>query len=107
MAQLATKPDHVVPDKPGSFWKYPPAQKGHALPCAVHAAFRWVHPQPQAAQEVCYLIPRFGEPFSAFAEQQKVSSAGESHPDALSEPYVNVSAHTAPASEPRRTPNCQ
>ena len=36
-----------------------------------------------------------------------VSSAGESHPDALSEPYVNVSAHTAPAKEPRRTPICQ
>src|ERR1035438_1872508 len=28
---------------------------------------------------------------------QEVSSAGESHPDALSEPYLNLSAHTAPA----------
>ena len=36
-----------------------------------------------------------------------VSSPGESHPEALSEPYVNVSAHTAPAREPRRTPSCQ
>ena len=36
-----------------------------------------------------------------------VSSPGESHPEALSEPYVNVSAHTAPALEPRRTPICQ
>ena len=36
-----------------------------------------------------------------------VSSAGESHPDALSEPYLNVSAHTAPARELRRTPICQ
>ena len=36
-----------------------------------------------------------------------VSSAGESHPRALSEPYVNLSAHTAPAVEPRRTPICQ
>ena len=36
-----------------------------------------------------------------------VSSAGESHPHALAEPYVNVSAHTAPAVEPRRTPICQ
>jgi len=35
-----------------------------------------------------------------------VSSAGESHPHALAEPYVNVSAHTAPAVEPRRTPIC-
>ena len=40
-------------------------------------------------------------------EQGEVSSAGESHPDALSEPYVNVSAHTAPARKPRRTPSCQ
>ena len=37
----------------------------------------------------------------------EVSSAGESHPRALSEPYVNLSAHTAPAVEPRRTPICQ
>ena len=37
----------------------------------------------------------------------QVSSAGESHPHALAEPYVNVSAHTAPAVEPRRTPICQ
>src|SRR5206468_10304245 len=37
----------------------------------------------------------------------EVSSAGESHPHALAEPYVNVSAHTAPAVEPRRTPICQ
>ena len=39
--------------------------------------------------------------------RHEVSSAGGSHPDALSEPYMNVSAHTAPAMEPRRTPNCQ
>ena len=30
-----------------------------------------------------------------------VSSPGESHPQALSEPYVNVSAHTAPIIQPR------
>jgi hypothetical protein len=29
-----------------------------------------------------------------------VSSAGESHPDALSDPYVNLAAHTAPVMEP-------
>jgi hypothetical protein len=28
-------------------------------------------------------------------------------PHALSEPYLNLSAHTAPAMEPRRTPICQ
>src|ERR1035441_7166502 len=36
-----------------------------------------------------------------------VSSPGESHPEALSEPYLNLSAHTAPAMEPRRSPICQ
>ena len=60
-AQLAAKPDHVVPDKPRSFWKYPPAQKGHAFPCAVHAAFRWVHPQPQAAHSTKRGYPGLGQ----------------------------------------------
>src|SRR5450756_2113047 len=41
------------------------------------------------------------------AMHDRVSSPGESHPEALSEPYVNLSAHTAPAMEPRRTPICQ
>jgi hypothetical protein len=35
------------------------------------------------------------------------SRPGESHPEPLSEPYLNLSAHTAPAMEPRRTPICQ
>jgi hypothetical protein len=39
--------------------------------------------------------------------QDKVSSAGESHPDALSELYMSLSAHTAPTMEPRRNPICQ
>ena len=30
-----------------------------------------------------------------------VSSPGESHPKALAEPYVNVSAHTAPIIQPK------
>jgi len=44
---------------------------------------------------------------AAATENHEVSSSGESHPEALSEPYVNVSAHTAPAMEPRCTPICQ
>ena len=40
-------------------------------------------------------------------QRHKVSRPGESHPEPLSEPYVNLSAHTAPAMEPRRTPICQ
>src|SRR6266508_2746509 len=41
------------------------------------------------------------------AMHDRVSSPGEFHPEALSEPYLNLSAHTAPAMEPRRTPICQ
>src|SRR5438477_11420804 len=36
-----------------------------------------------------------------------VSRPGESHPEPLSEPYLSLSAHTAPAMEPRRAPSCQ
>ncbi len=41
------------------------------------------------------------------ARKREVSSPEEFHPEALSAPYLNVSAHTAPAMEPRRTPICQ
>ena len=44
---------------------------------------------------------------SVFKAYHQVSSPGESHPEALREPYLNLSAHTAPAMEPRRTPICQ
>lgn len=44
---------------------------------------------------------------TCYLHHDEVSSPGESHPEALSEPYVNLSAHTAPALEPRRTPICQ
>jgi hypothetical protein len=36
-----------------------------------------------------------------------VSRPGESHPEALAELYVSLSTHTAPITEPRRTPICQ
>jgi hypothetical protein len=41
------------------------------------------------------------------AMDHEVSRPEESHPEPLAEPYVNVSAHTAPAMEPRRTLICQ
>ncbi len=44
---------------------------------------------------------------SVFKACHQVSSPEEFHPEALSAPYLNVSAHTAPAMEPRRTPICQ
>ena len=40
-------------------------------------------------------------------EDITVSRPGEFHPEPLLEPYVNLSAHTAPAMEPSRTPSCQ
>ncbi|MFH2001805.1 MAG: hypothetical protein ABIK28_19130 [Planctomycetota bacterium] len=39
--------------------------------------------------------------FHVFEAEKKVSSAGESHPHALSEPCMNVSAHTAPIIQPK------
>ena len=49
-----------------------------------------------------------GEFLSAlFGMDEKVSSPGDSHPEALAELYVSLSTHTAPIMEPRRTPICQ
>jgi len=48
-----------------------------------------------------------GKTFRIGDELYEVSSPGESHPEALAEPCLNVSAHTAPIMEPRRTPICQ
>jgi len=39
--------------------------------------------------------------------QLAVSSPGESHPEALVEPYVSLSTHTAPIAEPGRVLSCQ
>ncbi len=39
--------------------------------------------------------------------ERLVSGAGELHPRALPEPYVNLSAHTAPSVEPRPYRNDQ
>jgi hypothetical protein len=62
-------------------------------------------------RELCQPFPKFlEEPFGLVAvlePHHQVSSPGESHPEPLSEPYLNLSAHTAPAMEPRRTPICQ
>jgi hypothetical protein len=41
------------------------------------------------------------------AMHDEVSSPGGLHPEALSEPDVSLSTHTAPTVEPRRTPICQ
>jgi hypothetical protein len=48
----------------------------------------------------------FGEHMqqAPFPEENQVSGAGEFHPHALSEPYVNLSAHTAPINQPVASP---
>src|SRR5215831_20051012 len=57
----------------------------------------------------CDYLPRPIQRLSRFAatENHEVSRPGEFHPEPLSEPYLNLSAHTAPAMEPRRSPICQ
>src|SRR5215469_9159801 len=69
------------------------------------AGLRLIQGDPHA----CNHLPRPIQCLSRFTatENHEVSSPGGSHPEALSEPYVNVSAHTAPTMEPRRTPICQ
>ena len=44
---------------------------------------------------------------SVFKAYHQVSRPGGSHPEPLSEPYLNLAAHTAPIMEPSRTPSCQ
>src|SRR4029450_9503719 len=39
-----------------------------------------------------------------FVQHDQVSSAGELHPRALPEPYVSLSAHTAPINQPSASP---
>lgn len=43
----------------------------------------------------------------AFAIMGGVSSPGEFHPEALVEPYMSLSTHTAPIAEPCRVLSCQ
>src|SRR4051812_16420592 len=57
--------------------------------------------QPQRRERRFGLLPRF-------AHCQQVSRRGESHPPALAEPGVNLSAHRAPIVQPSgRTPRRQ
>ena len=67
----------------------------------------WVQFQPELPQS----SPEFCQETVCLSQVLKtedmVSSPGESHPEALAEPCLSVSAHTAPGMEPRRTPSCQ
>src|SRR5437763_12236063 len=73
--------------------------------CLLDTGFRFVQCESNPCHHIPRPIQRLGR--TTATEDHKVSSPGESHPEALSEPYLNLSAHTAPAMEPRRTPICQ
>src|SRR5215472_10049232 len=57
-------------------------------------------PLPHLLLEMVHIL-------SILETHHEVSSPGEFHLEALSELYMNLSAHTAPTMEPRRTPICQ
>ena len=62
--------------------------------------------------QMAFLVEKGGEgmlnvngfTFRPDQPQQKSSSAGELHPRALLEPYVSLSAHTAPINQPSASP---
>ena len=83
---------------PKKFESVPDVHDPRLLRMQLHSQF------VQNPKRYGYRRPRF---CCRFAGHYPVSSPGESHPEALSEPYLNLSAHTAPAMEPRRTPICQ
>ncbi len=63
--------------------------------------------QPELSQSLPQLLQESFRFLPVLESHDEVSSPGESHPEALAEPCWNVSAHTAPIMEPRRTPICQ
>src|SRR6266542_6724440 len=62
--------------------------------------------QPELGQPLLKLFQKPLRVRPLLESHHEVSRPGESHPEPLSEPYLNLSAHTAPAMEPRRTPSC-
>src|SRR4051794_27236759 len=74
---------HDVPAQQAPERLQPPARPAH----------------PVAQRGAVELDPLPGEDLR-LAVQGQASGAGESHPRALPEPYVNLSAHTAPSVRP-------
>jgi hypothetical protein len=68
----------------------------------LHLQFGQLLPQPFLHRQPKPLLARL-----RIHQDHQVSSPREFRPEALSEPYMNLSAHTAPTMEPRRTPICQ
>jgi hypothetical protein len=68
------------------------------------ARLLWMQFQTKSGNSLrkfCQELLRF---LSMLEAHDEVSSAGELHPHALAEPYVNVSAHTAPIIQPQVAP---
>ena len=63
--------------------------------------------QPVLGKPLVEYLQHFLRIFPILKTEDEVSRPEEFHPEPLAEPYVNVSAHTAPTMEPRRTPICQ
>jgi len=59
------------------------------------------------SQQTSLVLARDNSTIALEPYAPKVSSPREFHPGALSELYMNLSAHTAPTMEPRRSPICQ
>src|SRR5215469_9411871 len=60
--------------------------------------------QTEFREPLPHLLLEMVHVLSILETHHEVSSPGEFHPEALSELYVSLSTHTAPAMEPRRTP---
>ena len=74
-------------------------------PCLLGAGLRFVQRESNPGHHTPRPIQCLRR--TTATEDHEVSSPREFHPEALSEPYMNLSAHTAPTMEPRRTPICQ
>lgn len=81
--------------------------KASRLRCVHNSSLLRMQCQPGLRRPRLHLRQRsFCFRFAA-TQNDEVSRPEESHLEPLAEPYVNVSAHTAPTMEPRRTPICQ
>src|ERR1700674_1414590 len=83
------------------------AQEREALAQRRQPTLLLIYDQVKNSELTLESLPRLPCLSLRLRQQHQVSSPGESHPEALSEPCLNVSAHTAPAMESRRTPICQ
>ena len=79
-----------------------------ATPEVDHSGLVRVQGQAKVAQQRSCLLPGLLSLVAVLAQHDEVSSGRGSHPPALAEPDVNLSAHPAPIVQPSgRTPTFQ